>query len=83
MELPSLVSSLPSSTLSGIDEITLTLFYHNHGYTWHHISMSYDVAAYHQYAIFRADEAKERTRSTTIHALHYITPYKPWVETRE
>lgn len=92
-ELPEIVRSLPPSTLSGIDEITITLFYHDHGYDWHHIPMTYDVAAYHQYAIFRADEKAAQMRgnerdklgyeSPIIHALHFITPYKPWTESRQ
>lgn len=55
-------------TLSGIDEITLTLFMHDIGCVWTHIGMEYNVAAYHTYGIFR-----DRTK-----ILHYIGCYKPW-----
>lgn len=54
----------------GVDEWSIMVFYHENGYTWHHISMEYNVAAYHTYQIFG-----ERTK-----VLHYITQYKPWTE---
>lgn len=54
----------------GIDEWTILMFYHQNGYTWHHISVDYNVAAYHTYQILK-ESAK---------VLHYITPYKPWTE---
>lgn len=55
-------------TLSSIDEITLSLFMHDLGYTWTHIGMEYNVAAFHTYSIFR-DATK---------ILHYVGCYKPW-----
>jgi alpha-N-acetylglucosamine transferase/dsRNA-specific ribonuclease len=52
----------------GIDEWVILLLYHNNGYTWTNIDISYNVAAYHIYDIV---EAK---------IIHYITRYKPWEE---
>lgn len=56
------------TTLSSIDEITLALFLSDMGYTWTHIGMEYNVAAFHTYNIFR-----ERTK-----ILHFVGCYKPW-----
>jgi len=69
--LSSIMSSLSvnSTVLSGIDEISIALFMHNMGYTWHHISMEYNVFAYHVYNIF-----KDRCK-----VLHYGGQYKPWI----
>jgi len=74
-ELPNIVSSLRKKsgsaikgTLSAIDEISLSLFMHDQGYVWTHISMEYNVAAYHTYSIFR-----ENTK-----ILHYVGIFKPW-----
>lgn len=58
--------------LSGIDEIGIALFMHDRGYTWHHISMEYNVFAYHVYNIFR-DRCK---------VLHYGGQYKPWIKNK-
>lgn len=55
-------------TISSIDEITLALFMHDIGYTWTHIGMEYNVAAYHTYGIYK-DSAK---------IIHYLGVYKPW-----
>lgn len=69
IEMQQIVDSLPSKVTS-IDELVLSLFYHDHGYTWTHIGMEYNVAAYHTYHVF-----KRKAR-----VIHYITPYKPWME---
>lgn len=76
IEIDSIVASLPQYTGSGVDDVSIILFYHNHGYKWHHISITYDLAAYHLYPIFRADKIP-------VHILHFVTQFKPWVETRE
>lgn len=69
-QLQGIIATLPETTLSGIDEITLTLFYHQNGYTWHHVDIGYNVAAYQIYSRY-----KDRTK-----ILHYIGTTKPWME---
>lgn len=68
--LPSIVESLPPHVTSAPDEISITLFYHDYGYDWHHIDMAYNMPAYHLYK-----RNKNRTR-----ILHYVNEYKPWKE---
>lgn len=56
-------------TLSGIDEISITLFMHKMGYKWTHVDMKYNTSAYHCSSIIN-----------DIRIIHYIGPYKPWYE---
>lgn len=56
-----------------VDELTITLFYHNHGYTWTHIDITYNLAAYHLYHMYK----------DSVKVLHYVNKYKPWTETKE
>lgn len=70
--IPLILANLPSSVISGADELAITLFYYNNGISWRHIDMCYNVSALHLYPIYR-----EQTK-----VLHYIN-YKPWNETEE
>lgn len=65
-----IISALPDTTLSGVDEITIALFYNMYGYDWHHIDIGYNMPAYHLYARF-----KKRSK-----ILHYVGEWKPWNE---
>lgn len=56
-------------TLSAIDEVTLSLFFSDHGYSWTSIDIRYNISAYHLYAMMPKDE---------IRVIHFITTYKPW-----
>lgn len=66
------VQSLASESTGwgGVDEWVIMMFYHQNGYTWTHISMEYNVAAYHTYQIFGG-----RTK-----VLHFVSQNKPWTE---
>lgn len=81
-DLPDIVSSLSmrdksttdiryihtSKTLSGIDELSILVFFHRRGCKWTHIDHAYDVAAFHTYNI-----VGENTR-----IIHYMGVFKPW-----
>lgn len=59
--------------ISSLEEISISLFFIEYGYSWTHIDMSYNISAFHVYKIFGK-------RSKVI---HYITPYKPWIESKK
>ena len=89
-----IIRSLPAKSLAAVDELTLTMFYADNGYTWTHIDPRYDLAAYHLYGSYQLETERviaanrglpptQQKPVPIVYALHYIFEYKPWMENRE
>lgn len=72
MWIKTVVDKIPAG-ISSLEEISISLFFVEHGYSWTHIDMSYNVSVFHVYEIFG--------KKTKV--LHYITQYKPWMEDKK
>jgi lipopolysaccharide biosynthesis glycosyltransferase len=63
-ELPTLLASLPQPLFAGIDELTLTKFFHQQKQNWTNIGMDYNVIVLQLYNIFKE-------KSKVLHHVHY------------